>query len=170
MSLHRRQLSSSAFAGDDGRADAGARAALGAAGEGGAAPYLRAVAALCGVRLLVPVVAGATRFGTSGPGPASDKEAEMAVVLLESDSGRALLAFTGLDALQAWSPAARPVPVTLDQVAQTALAEQAGAVLVDAAGPHRLVIDGEVLAGLARGHRLVELDDEGFGWAVVTAQ
>jgi hypothetical protein len=38
-------------------------------------------------------------------------------------------------------------------------------VLVDAAGPYPLVVEGEVLAALARGHRLVELED-GFGWAM----
>ena len=92
--------------------------------EPGTTTYLRAVAALCTTRVLVPVVATATRVGTTAGGLASDKEADMAVVMLEAADGRrALLAFTGLDALKAWRADARPVPVTLDLAAQTARAE-----------------------------------------------
>ncbi len=129
--------------------------------------YLRAVAALCEDRLLVPVVATATRVGSGATGLTSDKEAEMSVVMLQSADGRrALLAFTGLDSLHAWQADARPVPVTLDRAAQTAQAEDVSALLVDFAGPHPLVIDGEVLEALAAGHRLVETEPDQFGWAV----
>ena len=40
------------------------------------------------------------------------------------------------------------------------------ALLVDVAGPHPLVVDGEVLASLAAGHRLVETAPGEFGWLV----
>ena len=163
---HERTLAPSPFPGDDGVARPEVRAAL-ARFAGSHAPddYLRAVVVLCGDRLLVPVVATATRLGTTAGGLTSDKEAEMAVVMMQrADGGKALLGFTGLDALQSWDSRARPVPVTLDKVAETAEAENAVAVLVDVAGPHPLVIEGEVLAGLAQGHRLVDLGD-GFGWA-----
>jgi SseB protein N-terminal domain len=165
---HERTLAPSPFPGDDGSASADTRAALArATTETGPAGYLRAVAALCVDRLLVPVVATATRRGETTGGLTSDKEAEMAVVMLRTRDGRqSLLAFTGLDALQAWQPVARPVPVTLDHAAATARAEGATAVLVDCAGPATLVIEGEVLASLAAGHRLVETADGGFGWAV----
>lgn len=163
-----RTLAPSPFPGDDGLADPAARRALAAAvREPGTTTYLRAVAALCTTRVLVPVVATATRVGTTTGGLSSDKEADMAVVMLESGDGRrAMLGFTGLDALKAWRADARPVPVTLDLAAQTARAEQVGTVLVDVAGPHPLAIEGEVLAALAAGHRLVELEPEEFGWAV----
>ena len=129
--------------------------------------YLRAVAALCGDRLLVPVVATATRLGETVAGAASDKEAEMSVVSLQAQDGRrALLAFTGLDALQSWQPDARPVPVTVDRAAQAARSEDLTAVLIDVAGPNAFVIDGEVLEELAAGHRLVELADGEFGWVI----
>ena len=62
-----------------------------------------------------------------------------------------MLGFTGLDSLQAWDARARPVPVTVDKVAETAAAEGAVAVLVDVAGPHPLVLEGEVLDALAAG-------------------
>ena len=70
----------------------------------------------------------------------------MSVVTLQAQDGRrALLAFTGLDALQSWQPDARPVPVTIDIAAQAARSEELTAVLIDVAGPHPFVIEGEVL-------------------------
>jgi hypothetical protein len=165
---HERQLAPSPFPGDAGLADPGTRRALAAvltATE--PSPYLRAVAALCQDRLLVPVVATATRLGETVGGLASDKEAEMSVVMLQAADGRrALLAFTGIDSLQAWQPDARPVAVTLDKAAQTATAEGVTTLLVDFAGPHPLVVDGEVLASLAAGRRLVETEPGVFGWLV----
>lgn len=165
---HERTLAPSPFPGDDGAASAPTRDRLAeAAARPEPAAYLRAVAALCTDRLLVPVVATATRLGETTGGLASDKEAEMAVVMLRSADGRhAMLVFTGLDALQAWDPSARPVPVTLDRAAETARAEGAVAVLVDMAGPATLVIEAEVLAALAAGHRLVETAGGEFGWAM----
>jgi hypothetical protein len=168
---HQRRLAASPFPGDTGAASAQTRRLLAAAAED-ATPlaYLRAVAALCGDRLLVPVVATATRVGETVAGLPSDKEAEMSVVTLQAQDGRrALLAFTGLDALQDWQPNARPVPVTIDHAAQTAHNEGLTAVLVDAAGPHALVIEGEVLQELAAGHRLVELSDGQFGWVTAVS-
>lgn len=165
---HERTLAPSPFPGDDGTASAPTRDRL---AEAAASPepvaYLRAVAALCTDRLLVPVVATATRLGETTGGLAGDKEAEMAVVLLRGpDGSQALLTFTGLDALQAWDRQARPVPVTLDRAAETALAEGAAAVLVDVAGPATLVIEGDVLTSLAAGHRLVQTAGAEFGWAM----
>jgi hypothetical protein len=167
---HERRLTASAFAGDDGKASPQTRKLLAALGaEGNPQHYLRAVASLCGDRLLVPVVATATAVGrTAGP-LASDKEAEMAVVLLQgSDGRRAMLAFTGLDSLHVWRDDARPVPVTLDLAARTALAEGATALVIDPAGPHTLAIEGDVLQELAAGHRLLETEPNEFGWAVPT--
>jgi hypothetical protein len=163
-----RTLAPSPFPGDDGLADPAARRALAAAvREPGTTTYLRAVAVLCTTRVLVPVVATATRVGTTAGGLSSDKEADMSVVMLEAADGRrALLGFTGLDALKAWRADARPVPVTLDLAAKTARAEQVGTVLIDVAGPHPLVVEGEVLEALAVGHRLLEVEPGEFGWAV----
>lgn len=167
--LHARTLAPSPFPGDDGAADPDTRRALAAAArEPDPTTFLRAVVALCTARVLVPVVATATRTATaSATGLSSDKEADMSVVMLQAPDGRrALLTFTGLDALQAWRADARPVPVTLDLAARTARAEGVDAVLVDVAGPHPLAVDGEVLDSLAAGHRLVELAAGEFGWAM----
>jgi hypothetical protein len=165
---HERTLAPSPFPGDDGSASTETRDALARSVQApGPTGYLRAVAALCTDRLLVPVVATATRMGETTGGLTSDKEAEMAVVMLRTPDGRqAMLAFTGLDSLSAWQPEARPVPITIDRLAATARDEGATAVLVDFAGPAALVIEGEVLVALAAGHRLVETPDGGFGWAI----
>jgi len=58
------------------------------------------------------------------------------------------------------------VPVTIDLAAQTARSEGVAAVLIDFAGPHPLVVEGEVLDQLAAGHRLVETEPDVFGWAI----
>jgi hypothetical protein len=165
---HQRRLTASPFPRDTGAASAQTRSLIAiAATEASPVAYLRAVVALCGDRLLVPVVATATRLGRTVGGLASDKEAEMSMVTLQAQDGRrALLAFTGLEALQSWRPDARPVPVTLDVAAQAARSEELSAVLIDVAGPHQFVLEGEVLGELAAGHRLVELAEGEFGWIV----
>jgi hypothetical protein len=150
-----RQLGSpnEAFAGDRGEADPVVRRALAAAG-GGTDPYLGAVAALGGARLLLPI--------------APDADGDLSAVRTTSADGRTgLLVFTGQDALRAWQPAARPVPCTLDDVAATAVETGADAIVVDLAGPATLVIEAGLIAELAQGRRLVRLDDGGFGWLSV---
>jgi SseB protein N-terminal domain len=163
-----RRLAASPFPGDDGAASIRTRQWLQEAATGQSPTgYLRALAELCTDRLLVPVVATVTREGQTIGGLHSDKEAEMAVVLLQTAAGsRALLAFTGQDSLHAWRPDSRPVPVTLDLAAQSAVAEGCSALLIDVAGPHPLAIESDVLTELAAGHRLVEVAPEQFGWAV----
>ena len=165
---HERTLAPSPFPGDDGAAEPAVRAALarsrrpraGRLPAGGRGPLRR------------PAAGAGRRDGDAGRHHrrrAGLRQGGRHVGGHAAGGRRAaaLLGFTGLDALQAWGARARPVPVTLD-VAETAPAEGAVAVLVDVAGPHPLVIDGEVLDALALGHRLVELGD-GFGWAVPAA-
>ncbi|MFT3861452.1 SseB family protein [Micropruina sp.] len=155
----------SIWAGDRGEPDERVRAALaGADGSTSADDYLAAVAALCTARLLMPVVADGDE---SGPGPDPHRHAELAAVLITSAAGASgALAFTGLDALLAFDPQARPVPCTLDAAAATAVEAGAGALVVDVAGPNLLAIESELLAELASGRRLVRVDD-GWGWLSV---
>lgn len=137
------------FAGDRGEPDALVRALLAAVTDDGS--YAQAVAALCGSRLLLPI--------------AEDPEANLSAVMMQSGSGKTgLLVFTGLDSLQVWNPKARPVPCTLDDVAATAVESGCSAIVVDVAGPASLVIEAPLIAELAAGRRLIELEDGGFGW------
>lgn len=152
--------------GDHGDADPAVREALRLAGAAQPDPttgYLRAVVALGGARLLMPIVADGD---DSMEGPDPDRHAEMAAVSLTNATGeRALLAFTGLDALTAWNSSARPVPGTLDDVAATVAEAGSDVLLLDVAGPTPFVVGQDLLVELARGRRLVELEDGGFGWA-----
>lgn len=162
---HQRTLADTPFPGDAGQPDSQIRALL-AAAAADSTSYLRAIAGLCAVRLLVPVVATTTVEGRTVAGLGSDKEAEMSVVLLQTADGRkAMVAFTGMDALTTWNSQARPVPVTLDVAAGSARQDGAEALLIDVGGPHPMAIDGAILAELAARHRLVELPDGQFGWA-----
>jgi hypothetical protein len=168
---HERALAASAFPGDTGEAAPRTRRLQ---ADFTATPtidnYLAVVEAVCGDRVMVPVVATATDVGRTTAGLSSDKEAEMSVVGIQAADGRrALLAFTGMDSLELWDARARPVPVTLDTAAEATLSDGAAALVIDVAGPDPVVVDGEVLAQLAAGHRLVRLGD-GFGWVVASTE
>jgi hypothetical protein len=143
---------------DRGEADPKVRALLAEAASSDEG-YLRAIAALCGARLLLPIVpVGAD--GTQAGAPE-----QMRTVLLSTARGRsALPAFTGIDTFSAWKPDARPLLCRLDEVAATAVEAGAAAVLIDFQGPAGLVIEAALFTDLAAGKRLVALDDGGWGW------
>ena len=138
------------FAGDTGAPDPAVAEAL-ASYAADPGEYVGALDAISRSRLLVPVVAVAEEVEIDEAGLAHDKSSEMAAVLLRGADGRlALLAFTSIEALQGWRPDARPVPVAARDAAQAALSEEAAVLLVDVAGPVKLVVQGEALDLLAR--------------------
>lgn len=149
----------SRFAGDDGAPDPAVREALRGAED--SASYVRAVVALCTSRLLLPIVASGD---VGGDGPDPNRKTEMAAVTLSDHTGTYLMAFTGMDALRAWRPDARPVPCLLDELAATVEPAGATRLLIDAAGPVPFVIEGDTLVRLADGQALVELGEGQFGW------
>ena len=129
------------YAGDDGSADPAVVAAL-AAYAAGTGDEHAALAALTAARLLVPVVAM--------PGEGAT---EMALPTVIGNDGRpALLAFTCLDSLRRWHPDARPVPVPATSVWRAG-AQEAGAVVIDIAGPVPFAVEGAGLAELAEERR-----------------
>lgn len=146
------------FAGDDGAPDPITRGALARVDDHKS--YIRALVALCSSRLLMPIVASGDE--TDGPDP--DRHAEMAAVKLVNEHGVFLLAFTGLDSMQAWQPGARPVPCTLDELCATVAEAGAEKLLIDVAGPASLVIEGEALRLLAEGYAVAEFEGEEFAW------
>jgi SseB protein N-terminal domain len=90
--------------------------------------------ALLAARVLVPIVA---------LGEESDA-AQMAVPRLVGADGRhALPVFTSYDALRAWRPDARPVPMPGEQAIAGAIGEGYAALVIDVAGPltHTVEID-----------------------------
>ena len=125
-----RDLSPSGFEADTGAADPALLAALATPGDDLA--LMRAVEAS---RFVVPIVADLTEADTTGD-LAVEKQVDMAAVTLVAPDGqRALPVFTGTDALAAWDPAARPVPVTPARAGQAAVAEGCDVIVVDVAGP-----------------------------------
>ncbi|MDQ3628719.1 MAG: SseB family protein [Actinomycetota bacterium] len=157
-----RTIPDAGFAGDDGAPDPALADALAAyARNGRSAP---AVVELGRSRLLVPVVAVLGESGADERGRSIDKSADMAAVSLTGRDGRrALLVFTGTEAMRAWDGSARPVPVTAQQAASAARAEAATALMVDVAGPVRMVVEADDLGHLAAGQVLVAVGD-GHGW------
>ncbi|WP_110181459.1 SseB family protein [Nocardioides solisilvae] len=154
------------FPGDTGSADpAVARALADHRGAGaGAETFALAVRALAGSRLLVPVVAVLGEVEVDERGLAHDKSSDMAAVLLTGADGRvALLAFTSTDALTAWDPAARPVPVAAEVAALSAVQEGADALVVDVAGPATFVLEGQDLEAFGAGWELARVGDR-YGW------
>jgi hypothetical protein len=157
VTVANKNIPDSAFSDDDGSASPRLSAALAAWAEDRTAegPVLEA---LKDARLLVPVVAVLGEVEVDGDGLAHDKSSDMASVLLRGADGRmALLAFSGLSALRAWDPTARPVPVTARTAAQAALQDGAAALVVDVAGPASFVVEGQDLQGVARGWALARV-------------
>ncbi len=141
-----RTLPDPGFAGDDGAAPTELTAALVAGGR------RAVVAALLSSRVLVPVVPVLGEVEVGADGLVRDKTADMAVVTVRAPSGRlALPVFSSTDALDLWKHDARPVPVAGVLAARAAFDEGADTLLIDAAGPARVVLDGAFLLALANG-------------------
>ena len=143
---HRPSLAEPAFPDDDGTVDPALAEAFG--------EDTRVLAVLGGIRVFVPVVA------LLGDSPTeSDKEADMAAVLMTGADGRkALLAFSSVATLTGWNGDARPVPVWGRDAARAALDEDASALLLDLAAPTFTVVETSDVEHLAAGHRLVSTD------------
>lgn len=142
---HGRELSPSGFETDTGAADPALLAAL--AGAPDDTTLMRAVEA---ARLLVPVVAEPTGVDDSGEHAVETGVDMAAVTLVAPDGRRALPVFSGTDALAAWDPAARPVPVTPARAAQAAVSEGCDVLVVDVAGPATRVLRPSMLWALAQ--------------------
>ncbi|TDC64046.1 SseB family protein [Streptomyces hainanensis] len=140
-----------AFADDDGTAHPELRSALDAwASDPGAEPRL--VTALADARLLVPVVAVLGEAETGPDGLRREKSSEMAVLTLELPNGRrALPVFTAVGTMARWRADARPVAVTTAQALRAAVQENAGALVVDVAGPVAYELSGPALRAVAAG-------------------
>ena len=122
-------------AADTGRADSALLAAL-------ASSDLSAVRqALSAARVFVPVAAQLVSADATG----ADKESDMALLLLDGTTGRALPVFSSVEALAAWedgrTAGARPVAVSGADALAHALEENLAAVVVDVAGADPAVLE-----------------------------
>lgn len=142
-----------AYAGDDGAIDPRLAAAL-AAFARGTAPAGAVVEAVRVSRLLVPLLARAGDIGTAPDGHQVDKTQELSIVTLAAPDGRGVLpAFTSTQALQAWNPAARPVPASGPRVALAAASESTELIVLDPGSPTEFVLRRPAVWALAQGIR-----------------
>ena len=142
----------SPFAGDDGSADPHLAAVL-AEHAAGRADVPDVVAALAGVRLLVPVLAHLERADVpSDGGLPVDKEASTGVVAVRTGDGRiAMPVFSATATAAAWRADARPVPSLAPRAALAALAEGWQVLVLDPAGPVPVVVPRPAVVALAQG-------------------
>jgi hypothetical protein len=178
---------------DHGNSDPAVAAALAAYAAGSGGEHA-ALMALAGSRLLVPVVAvladeltgeaappggpgnlvgqpagSAGSFGPRGLPVQGEKASEVAMPMIIGSDGRpALPAFTCVDSVRRWRPAARPVPVPALDVWQSAV-EESAAVVIDIAGPVPLVIEGTRLAAMAGGAQPPAMHEDPDVWQQVAA-
>ncbi len=105
--------------------------------------------AVRGARLLIPLVAQLGAGGIDEGG--GEKSQELSIVTVAAPDGRAILpAFTSVDAMSAWNPAARPVPATAERVALAAASEGTDLVVLDATSDTEFVIRRPALWALAQ--------------------
>jgi hypothetical protein len=136
------------FAGDDGAPDPRLAEAL-------ASGQLRAVQeALVAARVFVPLLAILGEAEAGADGLPREKSSDIAVVTVRRPDGAlALPVFTSTDALAAWDPAARPLPVEGPRAALAAYAEGAVALLLDPGSTAGAVLYGSMLVALAEARR-----------------
>ena len=140
-----RDLSPSGFETDTGAADPALLAAVATPGDD-----LALMQAVEASRFVVPIVADLTEADTTGEHTV-DKAVDMAAVTLVSPDGqRALPVFSGTDALAAWDPTARPVPVSAARAGQAAVAEGCDVIVIDVAGPATRVLRPSMVWALAQ--------------------
>ena len=148
------EIPGSAFSDDDGSADDYLREVLAQYAQTADAETARELLDLLVVaRLLVPVVSVVDSMEEG-----VEKDSHMSSVEFQSEDGRkALVAFTGNDAVQMWDPEARPIPREAYIVAQGAVEQGYDAILLDLSGPTPVAIDGMLLSLLAIGPARFEL-------------
>jgi len=102
-------------------------------------------------RLLIPLVAQLGEAGVGEHGLTVDKSAELAIVTVAAPDGRSILpAFSSVDSMRAWNPAARPVPADAVRVALAAAGEQTDLVVLDPTSATEFVIRRPALWALAQ--------------------
>jgi len=117
----------------------------------GTASSVEVVDALRDARLLVPLVAHAGDEGVTDAGLRVDKTQELSLVTVEGPDGRTVLpAFTSVEALTAWNPGARPIPVAARRAALAAAAESTELIVLDPGSATEFVLRRPMVWALAQ--------------------
>ena len=104
------------------------------------------------VRLLIPLVAELGEEGTSDTGLAVDKTQELSIVTVAAPDGRRVLpVFSSVTAMQAWNPAARPVPAAGPRAALAAASEETELLVLDPTSETEFVLRRPAVWALAQG-------------------
>lgn len=139
------------FAHDTGQIPAELEAAL-AGFERGDQGVECVVDALRDARVLVPLVAAVGSAEPSGTAPGTDPSQELSIVSVGGPDGRRVLPiFSSTQALMAWNPGARPVPVTATRAALAAVAEGTELLVLDPTSPTEFALRRPMVWALARG-------------------
>jgi hypothetical protein len=138
------------FEDDDGAADAGYVAAI-AALRNGSGDEAAVIASLSTARVFIPIIAQLAEESEGADGLVSDKQADMALVMLKAADGRtAMPAFTSAESLAGWHPDARPVAVYAARAALSAVSEQAELLVLDPGSDVTFVVRRPALWALAQ--------------------
>jgi len=107
-------------------------------------------------RLLLPLLAVRGDEGVGAHGQLVDKTQELSLFTAESPDGRpALLAFTSVDAMNAWNATARPIPVAVPRIALAAAAEGTPLIVVDPGAATEFAVRRPAFRSLATGEHWV---------------
>lgn len=154
------KLKPNPFAGDTGQADPALAAAL--ATEDTAERLEAVVQQVAKSRVLVPVLAHAHPGRTEDGGVAThepgnqDACKQAAMIAVEAPDGRAAMPiFSSADAMRAWRPEARPVPVHTQNAAIASVAEADGLLVLDPGSERPLLLGRPAVAALATGESWV---------------
>ncbi|WP_285116267.1 SseB family protein [Leifsonia sp. fls2-241-R2A-40a] len=153
-----RQFDDNPFGEDDGTAPPALLGALAAfrAGEVGAEAV---VDALRDARLLIPLVAELGEEGENDAGMLVDKTQELSIVRVAGPDGRTVQpVFSSVTALQAWNPAARPVPAQGRRAALAAAAEGTELIVLDPTSETEFVLRRPAVWAIAQGTTWVPSD------------
>ncbi|MGO4534017.1 SseB family protein [Leifsonia sp. 2MCAF36] len=146
-----REFDDNPFGDDDGSAPAALLGAFAAfrAGEAGAESV---VDALRGSRLLIPLVAELGEEGANEVGMLVDKTQELSIVTVAGPDGRTVQpVFSSVTAMQAWNPAARPVPAEGRRVALAAASEGTELIVLDPTSETEFVLRRPAVWAVAQG-------------------
>lgn len=112
------------------------------------------VAALHPVRVLVPLLAERGDEGVGAHGQLVDKTQELSLVTVAGPDGRPVLpVFSSVEAMRAWNPVARPIPVDASRAGFAAASDGLGAVILDPGSPTEFAIRRTGFEALATGSR-----------------
>lgn len=138
-------------AGDDGSADPALLHALRRfrAGEGGQAEVIDALRA---ARVLVPLVAEKGEEGVGPTGLKVDKTQELSIVTVAAPDGRRVQPiFSSVEAMAAWDPAARPIPVEAVRAALAASADDTDLMVLDPTSETEFIVRRPAVWAIAQG-------------------